>query len=152
MKNLEKQKTTVLEALVKKGLAICDLIDAQNTVSTNGSKEPNATAVADSTASDAKLSPTVDQFISDANEVYAEICKLIDPYDQKVAKFTERHALLHQHFGRAVKLFGKLQENKATHEVELKTIEAFKQLNWTHLETSYKRSINVRFPKDYRLF
>ncbi|CAG2111388.1 unnamed protein product, partial [Medioppia subpectinata] len=99
LKNLEKQKTTVLEALAKKGIAICDLIDAQTAGSTTGS--------------DAKLSPTGDQFVSDVNQVYAEICKLTDPYDQKVAKFTERHALLHRHFGRAIKLFAKLQESKA---------------------------------------
>ncbi|CAG2104207.1 unnamed protein product [Medioppia subpectinata] len=130
LKNLEKQKTTVLEALVKKGIAICDLIDAQT-----------ADSIA---ASNAKLSPTGDHFVSDANQVYAEICKLADPYDQKVAKFTERHALLHRHFGRAIKLFAKLQESKASHELELKTINAFKQLNWTHLEAAYNRSINVK--------
>ncbi|CAG2119843.1 unnamed protein product, partial [Medioppia subpectinata] len=35
-------------------------------------------------------------------------------------------------------------ESKASHELELKTINAFKQLNWTHLEAAYNRSINVK--------
>ena len=53
-------------------------------------------------ADDTKLSPTVEQLFADLNQVYSDIAKLTDPYDKKVAKLTERQALLHRHFGRIV--------------------------------------------------
>lgn len=126
---MEKQKTAVIEALVRKGVAICDLIDAQTKGQANGfatvtSTDSNSVVVGESvTAEDPKMSPTVEQFYADADQVYYEILKLTDPYDQKVTKFTERHALIHRQYGRALKVMGKIQESKPTQEVELKTIE-----------------------------
>ena len=124
-----------MEALVKKGIAICDLIEAQNKGQSNGfatvsSTDADAVIVDESVCGeDVKLSPTAEQLYSEVDQVFTELSKLIDPYDQKVAKFTERHALLHRHYGRALKLFGKLQETKATQEIELKTIEVCFEFN-----------------------
>jgi hypothetical protein len=115
-----------LEALVKKGIAICDLIESQKP------KQVNDFATVETTNNDVsvvdendeqKLSPTPQQSFSDVDQVFTEITKLIDPYDSKVAKFTERHASIHCHFGRAIKLLFKLQETKPTLENELKCVE-----------------------------
>ncbi len=124
--SLEKQKANVLEALVKKGIAICDLIESQTP------KQVNDFATVETTNNDVsivdendeqKLSPTAQLSLSDVDQVLTEITKLIDPYDSKVAKFTEKHASIHCHFGRAIKLLFKLQETKPTLENELKCIE-----------------------------
>lgn len=149
----------MLEALVKKGLAICDLIEGQTIGSNNGfatvSSTDSEAIVSEESLNeiDAKLrSPTSELLYSDLNEVYSSVAKLIDPYDPKVAKLTERHAMLYRHFGRALKLLAKLQEQKASEENDQKTIEVLRRLSWTHIESALIRSMAVKYPKNYRLF
>jgi len=114
-----------LEALIKKGISICELIEIQNKQQVNGfatvETSNNDVSVVDEI--DEQKSPTTAQSLSDVDEVFNEISKLIDPYDSKVAKFTEKHALIHCHYGRAIKLLFKLQETKPNYENELKCVE-----------------------------
>ena len=144
-----------MEALVKKGLAVCDLIDNETKASTNGfatvSSTDSEAIVTDESDTRGQLSPSVEHLFSDLNQVYGDICKLIDPYDQKVAKLSERHAIVHKHFGRALKVLAKVHESKASEENEWKTISVLERLDWTHVSSALNRSLAVKYPNSYRL-
>ncbi|CAG2177912.1 unnamed protein product [Oppiella nova] len=150
LKDWETKKSTVLEVLVLKGVAICDLIDEHKTNTPVTSDKDIPVPSVDDTGA-AGTTPT----ISDADHVYRDICKLVDdPYGYEVHKFTERHALLHGHYGRALKLYSKQFDSLVCdkQQVYRKMIEVFKSLKWTHAENQFNRNYFAMFPNDYRLF
>ncbi|CAG2166113.1 unnamed protein product [Oppiella nova] len=87
-----KESSTVLEVLVKKGIAICDLIDAQNKPPVTSGGDISLPSGNDTGAVDTTTTVEgVPQFTrSDVNDVYKDICKLVaDPYDPKAFKSLE---------------------------------------------------------------
>ncbi|CAG2166110.1 unnamed protein product [Oppiella nova] len=92
LKDLETKKSTVLEVLVKKGIAICDLIEAQTKPLVTTSGDIPVFSGDDTGAVDTNALTTVEgvpQFtLSDVNDVYKDICKLVaDSYDYKLCLY-----------------------------------------------------------------
>ncbi|CAG2121682.1 unnamed protein product, partial [Medioppia subpectinata] len=167
VKILETESATLLNVLVIKGVTICELIDGQSVSMQNAEETSGLSAsdssecvitssviITDETLTNGSTAPTVPSFtISDADQVYEEMCKLsADPYDTKVYKFTESYALLHRHYGLALKVYCKQFDLLPSRDVWDKMIKMFNSLNWTHIEKQYIRNTNAMFPKDYRLF
>uniref|UniRef100_A0A2R5LKX2 Tripeptidyl-peptidase 2 n=1 Tax=Ornithodoros turicata TaxID=34597 RepID=A0A2R5LKX2_9ACAR len=132
-KNQEKQKLQVIEALVKKGAAMCDLLPEGH---------------ADGEGDDAVDVPT----IAHINAVYQELVKWCDPIDVKAAPFVEKHAMALQHYGRALRVLLKLLEDKPSTEIEKRMAKVFNLLGWEHCTKHLERSTYVRYPTSYRLF
>jgi len=131
---MDKQKTYLLEALARKGLALCEILH-QNASLTEG----DATTTA---------SVTIDDVVA----VYNEIVKFAEPSDSKVIKFAIHAALVQNHYGRALKLVSKQFEDKPSREFEEKLVELFTALKWSHCETLLTRSLPAKYPSAYRPF
>ena len=131
---MDKQKPYLLEALARKGLALCEILH-QNASLTEG----DATTVA---------SVTTDDVVA----VYNEVVKFAEPSDSKVIKFAIHAALVQNHYGRALKLVCKQFEDKPSREFEEKLIELFTALKWSHCETLLTRSLPAKYPSAYRPF
>lgn len=130
--SLEKQKSQLIDALVKKGVAIVDLLNSVDGV--------------DSTSDAITIKP------SDVDEVYFDLLKLTDSNDSKVSQFIEKHAELRKDYGRAIKSLMKQLETKPSPDVETRLIEQFTNCGWTELARFAKRTFHVKYPKSYRLF
>ncbi|CAG2102574.1 unnamed protein product, partial [Medioppia subpectinata] len=127
LKKLETEMSTILDVLVIKGVAICELIDGQ---SVSELKADQMSEESSNDSSDSGINsngPTVPSFtISDADQVYEEISKLTDDmYDTTVREFTERHALLHRHYCRALNVYLKQFLSAPTLEIGYKMMKAF---------------------------
>ncbi|XP_076356359.1 tripeptidyl-peptidase II isoform X2 [Tachypleus tridentatus] len=169
----EKQKLVIIDTLVKKGMALCDLkydtngqceskgagLDTEKTSSKSLSTQGivNSTQQSDGSGESENVGKSLvvcstSSVVKDINKIYSELQKFVDVSDSKAAPFTEKHALFHNHYGRAIKLLLKLQEEKALQTVEKRLIELFQNLGWNHCSQLYERSFFVRYPPDYRLF
>ncbi|CAL1282653.1 unnamed protein product [Larinioides sclopetarius] len=164
LKKLEQQKSFVIEALVKKGKAMCDLLflksDATGDEAEQGSESSKSmeggeisTQTEVSVPSEVK-SPEGDTTITvdKLNEVHSELQKWSDQADTKVVGFTERLCLVHCHFGKVLKLVLKQQDEKRTLENEKKCIELYQRLGWDHCAAFFQRNLLVRYPLSHTLF
>ncbi|XP_067127626.1 tripeptidyl-peptidase 2 [Centruroides vittatus] len=175
----EKQKSAVIEALVKKGIALCDIYKfSQNTDSIKETPEPtevtseeksdvenelskqetkdsdgNNVTEKESEETDKKIPvSSTSNSLEEINKIYSELQKWTDMSDSKVIGFAEKHATTHSHYCRALKLIMKLQEEKPLLENEKKCIELFEKLGWNHCKIHFERSLLVRYPLNYHLF
>lgn len=123
---MDKQKSFLLEALSKKGLALCELVHHIESGEKKG----------------------VDEVVA----VYNEVLKYAEPSDAKVVKFAVHAALVQDHYGRAVKLVHKQYEDKASRELEDKLVELFATLKWTHCQALWSQSLPSKYPPSYRPF
>ncbi|CAJ0954701.1 unnamed protein product [Ranitomeya imitator] len=104
MSDMDKQKTTLIDALCKKGSALADkVLHIQ-------SKEGAASCDADGREED------LDIALEALNETYWELVKWADIYDSKVLPFVYKHALANKLYGRGIKSATKLAEEKPTKE------------------------------------
>lgn len=179
-KNQEKQKSAVIEALVKKGIALCDIYknsqesveeNLESTENISEEKKDDETEVSkkdiesiencngdditktecEKTCKETFLSLKTNS-LEHINKIYNELQKWMDMSDSKVARFSERHAITHKHYCRALKLIMKLQEEKPSLENEKKCIELYDKLGWEHCKIHFERSLLVRYPLHYHLF
>lgn len=104
----EKQKNAVIEALAKKGSALCDLLEREASQEEKESKSSEDTK------------PIT---LAEVDEIFAEIQKWVDSYDVKALQFTEKHAKAHHQYGRALKAISKQIEEKASIELDKSSIE-----------------------------
>ena len=142
--SLEKQKSTLVEALVKKGTAIGDhfLCHFENEV---GSSDLTASMM---------------------DTIYFDLVKIVGNGDaaiyenSKLVPFIERHARVRKDYGRLIKLYMKQLEagnglggaKSWNVDSERKLIEALEQAQLKHAANLYQRNIHVRYPTSYRLF
>ncbi|CAN8022247.1 unnamed protein product [Ixodes persulcatus] len=144
-KQQEKQKGQVVEALTKKGAALCDLFLASARAEGSGDGRPQ---VSSSEGSPEAEPPS----LADLNRAYAELLKWADPGDTKVAPFVEKHAMALGQHGRAAKVLLKLMEDKPSQDVDKRLVQVYRQLGWDHCCRHVERSSLVRYPAAYRLF
>lgn len=62
------------------------------------------------------------------------------------------HCFTFKHWGRAIKLLNKIQDDRPSKEVEERLIEAYRQLGWEHLAAFSQGALPIRFPAGYRPF
>uniref|UniRef100_A0A224ZB69 Tripeptidyl-peptidase 2 n=1 Tax=Rhipicephalus zambeziensis TaxID=60191 RepID=A0A224ZB69_9ACAR len=166
-KQQEKQKAQVVEALTRKGAALCEIfLTRQEAGRGSGDGQPaspppggSPQPAPDSASSDAPLSTaavttTDDQgpTVADLNRVYTELLKWADPGDPKVAPFVEKHALALGHHGRAARVLLRLLEDKPSQDTERRLLQVYHLLGWEHCSRHLERSLLVRYPPSYRLF
>uniref|UniRef100_A0A2L2YDC2 Tripeptidyl-peptidase 2 n=1 Tax=Parasteatoda tepidariorum TaxID=114398 RepID=A0A2L2YDC2_PARTP len=152
-KKLEVQKNCVIDALVCKGKAMIDLVTLQPGYaesSKEGSTEtsPVETSVGDSVTVPPEFSIPYESI----DAIMTELQKWTEMNDAKISALIERHSLIHSHFGRALKLLLKQQDDRRNKDNELKIIQIFKRLGWDHCATFYERSHLVKYPLSYPLF
>uniref|UniRef100_V5IDQ3 Tripeptidyl-peptidase 2 n=2 Tax=Ixodes ricinus TaxID=34613 RepID=V5IDQ3_IXORI len=144
-KQQEKQKGQVVEALTKKGAALCDLFLASARAEGSGDGHPQVS----STEGSPQAEPPS---LADLNRAYAELLKWADPGDTKVAPFVEKHAMALGQHGRAAKVLLKLMEDKPSQDLDKRLVQVYRQLGWDHCCRHVERSSLVRYPPAYRLF
>ncbi|XP_070539380.1 tripeptidyl-peptidase 2-like isoform X2 [Ptychodera flava] len=133
---MDKQKAAMLDALRIKGAALADQILMARTEGTT------------------ELTAEAEQMVSkEMDDTFAEMLKWIDALDTKVLAFTVKHALVHRHFGRALKGLIKLNEdNKPNKEYERKCIEVYQQLGWDHCVHHFENSLPAKYPANFMPF
>ncbi|KAG8181078.1 hypothetical protein JTE90_014790 [Oedothorax gibbosus] len=141
-KKLELQKNCIIETIVRRGKATCELITIREK---SLAKKPDSDENED-------IVTAISLLTDEVNELYAEIQKWCDPFDIKASPFTERLAMFHGQNGKALKVLLKQQEEKRSCHNEKKCIELYETLGWMHVADLSKQSLPVRYPPSYVLF
>ncbi|CAH0727680.1 unnamed protein product, partial [Brenthis ino] len=123
----EKQKTQLVEALARRGAALCRL----RALARGASRESLAGALA-------------------ANA--ADLLKFTDFADAKAIHYGVWHCFSLEHWGKAIKLLIKILEERPSKEVEERLIQAYRQLGWEFLATTTTASLPLKYPNTYRPF
>ncbi|XP_028165100.1 tripeptidyl-peptidase 2-like [Ostrinia furnacalis] len=124
----EKQKGYLIEALCRRGTALCRLH-----------------ALASAPAAREKLAAALAGNLND-------LLKFTDLTDAKAIHYGVWHCFTLKHWGRAIKLLAKIQEDRPSKEAEERLLQAYDQLGWTHLERHARHALPARFPAAYRPF
>lgn len=165
-KQQEKQKAQVVEALTRKGAALCEIFLSKQAGQGSGDDRPQSpsataapeTAVVEAAAAAPAAITTMaaadeeGPSVADLNRVYSELLKWADPNDPKVAPFVEKHALALKQHGRVARLLLRLLDEKPSKEVERRLLQVYELLGWEHCSRHLERSLLVRYPPSYRLF
>lgn len=138
---MDKQKILLIEAYVKKLVAMGKLgvIDAVRAEA--GEEENSGTAEAASAMR------------KQVNAMYVEASKVIDMSDARVLAINIWHAYINQQWGRFGKHLNKLYEDKQQKDVllELKTMFST-ELKWEHATKFLDKFMVTANPQNYRLF
>ncbi|XP_072913858.1 tripeptidyl-peptidase 2-like [Hemitrygon akajei] len=135
---MEKQKSALIEALCVKGCALADTClqsQSQSEVASIRSVSQNE--------------DEVDDISKSLTETFHDVQKWIDLTDSKALTFAYKHALVKQHFGRALKFATKIVENKPSQENWNNCIQLMKSLGWEHCASLCENSLLVMYPPDY---
>lgn len=124
----EKQRGYLVEALCRKGTALCRLA-----------------ALAQSNSAKEKV---LDALQNNTNE----LLKFTDLTDSKAIHYGVWHCFTLKQWGRAIKLLNKIQEDRPSKEVEERLIEAYEALGWQFYARAAQRAIPVKYPTAYRPF
>ncbi|KAG6441933.1 hypothetical protein O3G_MSEX002060 [Manduca sexta] len=124
----EKQRGLVVEALCRRGTALCRLH-----------------ALAQSPAARDKLADALHDNIND-------LLKFTDLNDAKVINYGVWHCFTLKQWGRAIKLLTKILEDRPSKEVEERLIEAYNQIGWHHLARITEATLPIKYPSTYRPF
>ncbi|XP_047985175.1 tripeptidyl-peptidase 2 [Leguminivora glycinivorella] len=124
----EKQRGYLIDALCRKGTALCRL-----------------KALAQSPAAKDKL-------LAQLTANMADLLKFTDLTDAKAIHYGVWHCFTLKHWGRAIKLLTKIQEDRPSREIEERLIQAYKQLGWDYLVKYSQLSIPIKYPSTYRPF
>lgn len=130
---MDKQKSTLLEAYVRKIIALgkLGLLDSQS-----------------ATQKDALSAYTAD----DIDAIYTEVGKFIDYTDPKVIYISLWHAYSNQHYGRMTKILQKMYEEKPQREFLEELQLVAKASKWDHISNALQKIIVSANPAGYRLF
>ncbi|XP_065369346.1 tripeptidyl-peptidase 2 [Calliphora vicina] len=122
---MDNQRKNLLEALVKKGIAIAKLCVLDNNVKDR---------------------------LEDIDNVYTEMIKFVDASDSKVIQFSLWHAYAHEQYGRMYKYLQKLCDEKRNRENFEEIYLIAGALKYEHLQAVVQRLTVSTFPHSYRLF
>ncbi|VEN44644.1 unnamed protein product [Callosobruchus maculatus] len=125
---MEQQKNVYMECLSRKGIALCRLQSIEK-----------------------------DEKTEEISEIWRSLVKFVDPCDAKVLPnhvvyFSIWHAYVNNQYGRLIKYALKLQEDKASDEVEKRIMEYCDKLGWQHVANHLKRCFSSKFPVAYKPF
>jgi len=140
--DMDKKKSWLVEALVKKGVAQCELLAAANTDS------PGSTE-----AGEGDVGAGATDRLAEVNRTFEELSKWLDvASDKQSFPFAWRHAAANGQLGRAARLVVKQQEDKHSQDLEAPLIQLYKKLGWSHCAEYLESSQCVRYPSAYRNF
>lgn len=131
---MDRMKSVIVEALGRKGVALCQLhIAAKQGKKENGDK--------------AEIS------LADIDAVMQNLLQYADAADVKTtAYFGLWHAAAHEHYGKLIKLALKMYEDKSSKELDECIAWASGKLGWAHAERLHTSNIPIRHPTAYKLF
>jgi tripeptidyl-peptidase-2 len=149
-KEMDKQRDALADALYKKGLALIQLEDDQDTPEEEKTPEaPSALSVDSDTPGQLQapsyVAPTIDQF----EETYAELRKWADVTSPKYLLLTVKREKRAGRLGSALKFLNDLIQDeskppqKNLYELRIKFLE---EINWPHLAEYERKWLLVRFP------
>ncbi|XP_071441524.1 tripeptidyl-peptidase 2 [Hetaerina americana] len=142
---MDKQKWSLLESLVRKGCALSELysIFIENQGINNESNE------LPSSISDSPTPVSLDEI----DVLMRDVLKFADSTDSKVIQFSVWHAVVMGHHGRALRLLQRqVAEDGPTRKLEDKSLHSYQSLGWTHCIRHFEQSIPVRYPVSYHPF
>lgn len=130
---MEKQKLSLIKALVKKGCALARLY-VHSAKKGEGDRQ------------------SYEHLLESVTHHWQEVQKFAEPTDIKVIALSLWHAHINNHYGRYLKLLLRYYEDNPLKEVDEKCIELANILGWEHLSRHIKTSIPSRYPPSYRSF
>ncbi|XP_050475739.1 tripeptidyl-peptidase 2 isoform X1 [Bombus huntii] len=130
---MEKQKLSLIKALVKKGCALARLY-VHSAKKGEGDRQ------------------SYEHLLESVTHHWQEVQKFAEPTDIKVITLSLWHAHINNHYGRYLKLLLRYYEDNPLKEVDEKCIELANILGWEHLSRHIKTSIPSRYPPSYRSF
>lgn len=137
---MDKQKSTLVDALCRKGCALADhLLHAQ---------DQDGAVSSDTEGRKEERENTLDSVML----TFWETTKWTDLFDNKVLTFAYKHALVHKLYGRSLKFATKLVEEKPTKENWKNCIQLMKLLGWTHCASFTENWLPIMYPPDYCVF
>ncbi|XP_043288637.1 tripeptidyl-peptidase 2 isoform X2 [Venturia canescens] len=127
---MDKQRSCLIEALVKKGCALARMyVSAER----KGQREaPN--------------------LLRQCGETWNEVQKYAEPTDLKVIILSLWHAHVNKHYGRYLKLLTRYYEEKPLKEIDEKSVEISRVLGWEHFVRQITNRIPTHYPNAYRPF
>ncbi|PNF43825.1 Tripeptidyl-peptidase 2 [Cryptotermes secundus] len=141
---MEQQKVALVEALSRKGSAMCRIYTVTNATHSKGEDGNAQEQLCTSTASTVSL--------DSIDKVWRDVLRITDTNDAKVSYFLLWHSIVHKHWGRALKILFKMGEDKPSRELDEKSSEAGRKLGWEHYIHHVESSLPVRYPPVYRPF
>ncbi|XP_041975200.1 tripeptidyl-peptidase 2 [Aricia agestis] len=120
----EKQKGYLIEALCRRGTALCRL-----------------RALAGGGGANTKITENLN-----------DLLQLADITDCKVIPYGIWHTFTVGQWGRAAKLLTRLLEEKPSKEAEIRLAEAYDQLGWETLAKVIRAALPIKYPASYRKF
>jgi tripeptidyl-peptidase-2 len=136
---MDKQKAALLEALTKKGSALCDMRDM-----CPPSDGPGASGEGVTTSHTPSL--------EDIEAIFTTVQRFAEMTDSKVWQFSVKYYMTRQQFGRALKIVFKQFEDKPSQEQDDKLVTLFRKLGWQHCADMWESSAALRFPSSYHPF
>ncbi|XP_015431328.1 PREDICTED: tripeptidyl-peptidase 2 [Dufourea novaeangliae] len=130
---MEKQKSSLIEALVKKGCALARLY-VHNVKKGEGDRA------------------SYEHLLESVTNHWQEVQKFAEPTDNKVIILSLWHAHINKHYGRYLKLLMRYNEEKPIKEIDEKIIEIAEELGWEYLANHIVSSIPTRYPSSYISF
>ncbi|KAJ8735983.1 hypothetical protein PYW08_006639 [Mythimna loreyi] len=124
----EKQRGYLIDALCRKGTALCRL-----------------RALAQSNSAKEKITEALQNNIAD-------LLKFTDLTDTKAIHYGVWHCFTFKQWGRGIKLLAKIQEERPSKEVEERLIEAYQQLGWNFYVKAAQSALPIKYPANYRPF
>lgn len=136
---MERQKSTFIEALCRKGIYLCCLLELGDIMEEEGDLPP------------------ADDLNNSVSEVWHTLLKFIDPVDSKMTNmfilyFALWHSVSKKQYGRALKYLIRIQEEKPSKDVEEKIIDVCHTNSWGHLVQHLQKTILSKFPAAYKPF
>ncbi|XP_037050800.1 tripeptidyl-peptidase 2 isoform X2 [Bradysia coprophila] len=129
--NMDKQKFTLLEAYVKKSVALSKLQLIETFQSADESTNHS---------------------LDELNNIYTEVGKFIDYYDAKVQLITLWHGFMNQQYGRMLKVLQKMYEDKIQKDVLEELQNVVTEKKWGHINRALQKIVLMTNPPGYRLF
>ncbi|XP_012257165.2 tripeptidyl-peptidase 2 [Athalia rosae] len=129
---MERQKSSLIEALVKKGCALSRLY-IHSTKDGEGDGQHKT-------------------LLDNMTRAWRDVQKFAEATDSKVIILSLWHAYLNKQYGRYLKLLLRYYEDKPLKEIDEKCIELAKTVGWDHWARHLTSLIPTRYPNSYKPF